>query len=196
MARQLTSKQKRFVENYILRSMSIAESVRRANYAIKSGRSEDYASLGCRMLKTERVAYAVSKLREKQFAKDLLTFSEKRSFLARAVRQDVTSESIPGDLIQEVREEVDQQGNVKRVVKLVNKLDALKEDNKMTNVYEDDKQVSNPFLFLVTLGSMGKQSGDVLQHGEVMSKGEVRSERVALQAPAPATISVDAELIP
>ena len=66
----------------------------------------------------------------------------------------------------------------------------------MTNVYEDDKQVSNPFLFLVTLGSMGKQSGDVLQHGEVMSKGEVRSERVALQAPAPATISVDAELIP
>lgn len=195
MSKPLNTRQRKFVENYALKGLSIAESVRRAGYSIASGKIEDASSYGCKLLKQERVKTYLAKLKERVFKETALSIAEKRSFLARAVRQDVTSGSIPGDLIQEVREEVDQQGNVKRVVKLVNKLDALKEDNKMTNVYEDDKQVSNPFLFLVTL-SMGKQSVEVLQQGEVMSKGEVRSERVALPVSAPATISVDAELIP
>ncbi len=195
MSKPLNTRQRKFVENYALKGLSIAESVRRAGYSIASGKIEDASSYGCKLLKQERVKTYLAKLKERVFKETALSIAEKRSFLARAVRQDVTSGSIPGDLIQEVREEVDQQGNVKRVVKLVNKLDALKEDNKMTNVYEDDKQVSNPFLFLVTL-SMGKQSVEVLQQGEVMSKGEVRSERVALPVSATTTISVDAELIP
>ena len=193
MSKPLNTRQRKFVENYALKGLSIAESVRRAGYSIASGKIEDASSYGCKLLKQERVKTYLAKLKERVFKETALSIAEKRSFLARAVRQDVTSESIPGDLIQEVREEVDQQGNVKRVVKLVNKLDALKEDNKMTNVYEDDKQVSNPFLFLVTLGSMGKQSGEVLQQGKV-AQGE-RSEHVALTASAPATINVDAKLV-
>ena len=180
---------------YIAEGESQARSYLKAGF--KANTIQQAGSNAIRLMRTERVASYLSKLKELNFAKDALSISEKRSFLARAVRQDLTSASIPGDLIQEVREEVDQQGNIKRVVKLVNKLDALKEDNKMTNVYEDDKQVSNPFLFLVTLGSMGKQSVDVLQHGEV-AQGE-RLERVALPASstasAPTTISVDAELV-
>ena len=65
----------------------------------------------------------------------------------------------------------------------------------MTNVYEDDKQVSNPFLFLI---SLGRQSVDVLPRGEVI-QGDVRSECVALPEPstetAPTTTSVDAEIV-
>jgi len=174
---------------YIAEGESQARSYLKAGF--KANTIQQAGSNAIRLMKTERVASYISKLKELNFARDALSISEKRSFLARAVRQDVTSSSIPGDLIQEVREEVDQQGNVKRVFKLVNKLDALKEDNKMINVYENDKQVSNPFLFLVTLGSMGKQSGEVLQHGDV-AQGE-RSECVALQEPT--TISVDAELV-
>lgn len=185
----LNRRQQLFAQ-YIAEGESQARAYLKAGF--KANTIQQAGSNAIRLIRTERVASYISKLKELNFAKDALSISEKRSFLARAVRQDVTSGSIPGDLIQEVREEVDQQGNVKRVVKLVNKLDALKEDNKMTNVYEDDKQVSNPFLFLVTLG---RQSGEVLQRGEVMSKGE-QVERVALPETAPATISVDAELIP
>ena len=189
----LNRRQQLFAQ-YIAEGESQARAYLKAGF--KANTIQQAGSNAIRLIRTERVAIYISKLKDLNFAKDALSISEKRSFIARVVRQDVTSESIPGDLIQEVREEVDQQGNVKRVVKLVNKLDALKEDNKMTNVYEDDKQVSNPFLFLVTLG---KQSSEVLQHGEVMSKGE-RVERVALPEPmpasAPTTNSIDAEMIP
>jgi hypothetical protein len=183
----LNRRQQLFAQ-YISEGESQARAYLKAGF--KANTIQQAGSNAIRLMRTERVASYLSKLKDLNFAKDALSISEKRSFIARVVRQDVTSASIPGDLIQEVREEVDQQGNVKRVVKLVNKLDALKEDNKMTNVYEDDKQVSNPFLFLVTLG---RQSVEVLQQGEVMSKGE-RVECVALPAPAPAT-SVDAELV-
>ena len=67
---------------------------------------------------------------------------------------------------------------------MVNKLDALREDNAMSGDRFSDRQpqASNPFLFLVTAF---KEQVEVLQHGE----------RVALPAPAPATISIDAELV-
>jgi phage terminase small subunit len=155
MSKPLNTRQKKFVDNYITRGMSISESVRRAGYSIKSGRSEDAGSYGCKLLRQDRVKAYVAKLREKAFAKDVLSVAEKRAFLARSVRADLTSGKVDGDLVQELKEEVDSEGNVRRTVKVVNKLDAIKEDNKMVGVYEDDKVAANPFLFLITLGKGG-----------------------------------------
>jgi len=182
MSKPLNTRQRKFVEFYALKGLSIAESVRRAGYSIASGKIEDASSYGCKLLRQDRVKAYLAKLKEKQFKEDALSFAEKRAFLARAVRADA-SKADP-DLVQEVREEVDQMGNVKRVVKLVNKLDALREDNAMSGDRFSDRQpqASNPFLFLVTAF---KEQVDALQ----------QVERVALPAPAPSTISIDAELV-
>ena len=153
MYKTLTTKQKRFVENHVTKGMSIAESVRRAGYAVKSGRSEDYGSLGCRMLKTERVSNYVLKLKKKVFAKDVLSVEEKRSFLARAVRADASNPD--PDLVQEMVETHGEHGSVKRV-KLVSKLEAINIDNKMAGDNFADRQdqaQTNPFLFLVNFFS-------------------------------------------
>lgn len=149
--RPLNTRQKRFIENHILKGMSIAESVRRAGYLISSGRSEDFSSWGCRLLKTPRVADEVQKLREKVFQKDALSFAEKRAYLARAVRCDASTPD--PDLVQELREEVDAEGNVKRTRKIVSKIDAIRVDNNMAgDNFADKHQASeNPFLLLVTL---------------------------------------------
>ena len=152
MYKTLTTKQKRFVENHVTKGMSIAESVRRAGYQVKSGRSEDYGSLGCRMLKTERVADYVLKLKRKAFLKDSLSLEEKRAFLANVVRYSPSQVNADSPLCQEYAEEVDQHGNVKRKVKLVSKIEAIRTDNNMAGDNFADKvgadQV-NPFSFLV-----------------------------------------------
>ena len=153
MYKTLTTKQKRFVENHVTKGMSIAESVRRAGYAVKSGRSEDYGSLGCRMLKTERVADYVMKLKRKVFAKDVLSVEEKRSFLARAVRADASNPD--PDLVQEMVETHGEHGSVKRV-KLVSKLEAINIDNKMAGDNYSDRsgnEIVNPFLAIISLFS-------------------------------------------
>jgi len=160
MTKILTSKQKRFIENHIIRNMSISESVRRAGYQVKSGRVEDYGSLGCRILKTERVAAYKKKLQEKSFSKDLLSIAEKRSFLARAVRSDASNPD--PDLVQEYAETTNEHGTSKRV-KIVSKLEALNIDNKMAGDYYSDRepQATNPFLFIV-----GLSKGLPMQHAQ------------------------------
>jgi hypothetical protein len=186
MSRQLTTKQKRFVENHINRGMSIAESVRRAGYAVKSARSEDYGSLGCRILKTERVSAYVSKLREKQFAKDVLSISEKRSFLARAVRTPVGEINEGSDLAQEVTISEGANGT-SRKVKAVDKLRAIELDSRIAGDFHADRNenVSNPFLFLVTLG---RDQSQAIQNAQPVS---LPASHPAL----PDSIPVDAELV-
>jgi phage terminase small subunit len=151
MKKPLNTRQKKFCDNYAFKGMSIAESVRRAGYLFKSGRSEDFGSYGCKLLKQERVSSYVQKLREKAFEKDALSFAEKRSFLARAVRADASNPD--ADLVQEVVETHGESGSSKRM-KIVSKLEAINIDNKMVgdNYADRSPAVSNPFLFLVTLG--------------------------------------------
>jgi len=158
----------------------MAQAHRRAGYSCPT--IEGHGANAIRLLKSERIQQELKKLKDKQFEKDALSYNEKRSFLSRVVRADASKAD--ADLIQEVREEVDQQGNVKRVVKLVSKMDALKEDNIMSGDRFSDRspQAMNPFAFIIQLG---RQQGEVLQHGE----------RVALPATAPATIEVDAEMV-
>ena len=177
--RPLNTRQKRFVENHILKGMSIAESVRRAGYLISSGRSEDYSSWGCRLLKTPRVADEVQKLREKVFSKDALSFAEKRAYLARAVRCDASNPD--PDLVQELREEFDAEGNVKRTRKIVSKIDAIRVDNNMAgdNFADKHQAAENPFLLLVTLSQADAHkaiqgaSGGAMQALPEQDQGEI-----------------------
>jgi len=152
MSKPLNTRQKKFVDNYVTKGLSIAESVRRAGYSTTSGKIEDLSSYGCKLLRQDRVKAYVQRLKEKSFNQDALSFAEKRAFLARAVRADATSPD--ADLVQEIREEVDAEGRVKRVRKMVSKLEALSLDNKMIgdNFADRTPQASNPFLLIVSLG--------------------------------------------
>jgi phage terminase small subunit len=164
----LNKRQISFVKAHILDGLSIGHSVLKAGYRISSGRIDDASSYGCKLLKQPRIKAFVSKLREKQHGEMVLTANEKRAFLARCLRADLSSGKVDGDLVQEVREEVDKEGNVKRVVKLVSKMDALREDNIMSGDRFQDRQpqASNPFLMIV---SLGKSSGPASLLGQSQS---------------------------
>jgi len=176
MTRALTTKQRRFVENYVTKGLTISESVRRAGYQFKSDRTEDYGSYGCKLLKQERISSYVSKLREKAFSREALSYAEKRAFLARAVRTPVGELHEASDLAQEVTITEGKEGT-SRKVKAVDKLRALELDSKLAGDFYADRepQANNPFLFIV---SLGKSAGDP----------------VSLPTPAP-TIEIEAQTL-
>jgi len=179
MTKPLNTRQKRFCDNYVTKGLSIAESVRRAGYLFKSGRSEDFGSYGCKLLKKDRVRSYVQKLREKAFAKDALSFAEKRAFLARAVRADASNPD--PDLVQEIVETHGEHGSSKRV-KIVSKLEAINIDNKMSgDEYRDRQpQASNPFLFIVSMGKATLQDAQqAASVGALPHQGEVIEAEVS-----------------
>jgi phage terminase small subunit len=165
--RPLNTRQKKFLDNHLIKGMSIAESVRRAGYSIRSGRSEDFSSLGCRILKTPRVASEVQKIREKAFSREALSYAEKRAFLARAVRTSVGEIHEGSDLAQEVTITEGKEGT-SRKVKAVDKLRAIELDSKLAGDFYADRtpQASNPFLMIV---SLGKSAGPASLLGETQA---------------------------
>ena len=175
--RNTLNKRQQLFCQYLIEGESQAQSYLKAGF--KANTIQQAGSNAIRLMRTERVSSYLSKLKDIQFTKQALSFAEKRAFLSRVVRADASKAD--ADLIQEVREEVDQQGNVKRVVKLVSKMDALREDNVMTGdrFADRDTQVNNQFTFLINLG---RQTGEIVQ-----------GERVAL--PASQTV-IDAEILP
>jgi len=158
-SRPLNLRQRKFVENHILKNMSIAESVFRAGYSIASRKVEDASSYGCKLLRQDRVKAYVSKLREKSFEGMELSYKEKRAFLARAVRTSVSEIGSSSDLAQEMIEEVDAHGNVRRKVKAIDKLRAVEIDNRMSgdNFADREPQNSNPFMLIVAMGKDAEQ---------------------------------------
>ena len=186
MSKPLNTRQKKFVDNYVTKGLSIAESVRRAGYSTTSGKLEDLSSYGCKLLRQDRVKAYVARLKEKAFKQDVLSFSEKRSYLARCVRTSVDQVGASSDLAQEVVEEVDTSGNVKRKIKVVDKLRALELDNKMSgdNFADRSPQVSNPFTLIIALGKTPAQTSLMDDARQAVSVG---------QLPHPPTI--DAELV-
>jgi len=187
MSKPLNTRQRKFVENYVNKGLSIAESVRRAGYSIASGKIEDASSYGCKLLRQDRVKAYLAKLKEKQFSKDVLSMAEKRAYLARAVRTPVGEITEASDLAQEVTFSEGKEGS-SRKVKAVDKLKAIELDSKIAGDFYSDRspQAMNPFAFIIQLG---RQQGEVLQQGE----------RVALQVQSTKqegdAISVDAELV-
>lgn len=169
--RTLNTRQLKFCRLYA-QGESIAQSHRRAGYSCPT--IEGHGANGIRLLKSERIQKEIAKLREKQFQKDALTFSEKRAYLARAVRASVDAVGASSDLAQEVSEEVDHEGRVKRKVKVVDKLRALELDNKMSgdNFADRSPQANNHFSFIVSLSKTEGQAdalGD-LQQAESVSR--------------------------
>jgi len=131
-------------------------------------------SAACKLEKDPRIASYISTLREAAFKDVALSFSEKRAFLARAVRTSVDQVGAGSDLAQEVSEEVDSSGNVKRKIKVVDKLRALELDNKMSgdNFADRSPQVSNPFTLIIALGktpAQGQALDDARQAASVGS---------------------------
>jgi phage terminase small subunit len=144
----LNTRQLKFIK-LLVQGESMAQAHRRAGYSCPT--IEGHGANAIRLLKSERIQKELQKLKDKQFSKDVLSFNEKRSFLARAVRADANNPD--ADLVQEVVETHGESGSSKRV-KIVSKLEAINIDNKMVgdNYADRSPAVSNPFLFLVTLG--------------------------------------------
>ena len=184
MSRPLNTRQKKFVDNYVTKGLSIAESVRRAGYSTTSGKLEDLSSYGCKLLRQDRVKAYVQRLKEKQFKQDALTFAEKRSYLARAVRASVDQVGASSDLAQEVVEEVDQEGRVKRKVKVVDKLRALELDNKMAGDTFADRQpqASNPFMLIVSLGKTAGNTSLMDDARQAVSVGQLPHPPLVIDA--------------
>jgi phage terminase small subunit len=189
-SRPLNLRQRKFVENHILKGMSISESVFRAGYSIASRKVEDASSYGCKLLRQDRVKAYVSKLREKSFEGMELSYKEKRSFLARCVRTSVSAINADSDLAQEVVEEVDAHGNVRRRVKAVDRLRALEVDNKMAGHDWKDRepQNSNPFMLIVAMGRDAEQFKIANGNGNGIGNG--------ITPASPITIEAKSEVIP
>jgi phage terminase small subunit len=145
-------------------------------------------SSACKLEKDPRIASYISTLREAAFKDVALSFSEKRAFLARAVRTSVDQVGASSDLAQEVVEEVDTSGNVKRKIKVVDKLRALELDNKMSgdNFADRQPQVSNPFTLIIALGKTA---------GNTSLMDDARQAASVGQLPHPPLV-MDAEVVP
>jgi hypothetical protein len=149
---------------------------------------EDAGSAACKLEKDHRVITMIQTLKEASFVKDALTFAEKRSYLARCVRTSVDAVGASSDLAQEVVEEVDQEGRVKRKIKVVDKLRALELDNKMSgdNFADRSPQAQNPFMLIVSLGKTPAQGHALDDARQAASVGSL---------PYPVPIVIDAEVV-
>ena len=147
--RHTLNKRQELFCHYLVDGNSQAQSYLKAGF--KANTIQQAGSNAVRLLKTERVSSYLSKLKDIKFTKDALSFAEKRAYLARAVRCDASNPD--PDLVQEMREEVDAQGNIKRTRKIVSKIDAIRVDNNMAgdNFAYKHQASENPFLLLVTL---------------------------------------------
>jgi len=186
--KSLNARQQKFCNLYVFGDTAgnISQSHRKAGYACPT--IEGHGANGLRLLKSERIQNEISKLREKSFEKTVLSFNEKRSYLARCVRTSVDQVGSSSDLAQEVSEEVDSSGNVKRKIKVVDKLRALELDNKMSgdNFADRSPQVSNPFTLIIALGKTPAQGQALDDARQAVSVG---------QLPHP-PIVMDAEVVP
>jgi hypothetical protein len=143
----LTTKQLAYC-TYRAKGENKARSYLLAGY--KAANSEQAGSAACKLESDNRVSSYISTLRESSFLKEALTLAEKRAYLARAVRCDVSNADV--DLVQEVSETANEHG-VSKKVKVVDKLRALELDSKIAGDFYSDRepQVSNPFMFIVSL---------------------------------------------
>jgi len=122
----------------------------------KANTIEQAGSGAYKLEQDPRVSQYISTLQESSFIKEALSVAEKRAFLAATVRANPLDPDLPGHLIQEARTEVDPAGNVKKVIKLPSKLEAINIDNKMAGDNYADRaggEIINPFLAIVSLFS-------------------------------------------
>ena len=147
----LNARQRKFVK-LIAQGETQAQAHKKAGF--NNTTIEGHGANAIRLLKNERIQEELQKVKDKVTQKTVLSVEAKRRFLHDIVHANPLDPDLPGHLIQEARTEVDQSGNVKKVIKLPSKLEAINLDNKMTQVYEtrDDRE-TNPFLAIISLFS-------------------------------------------
>jgi hypothetical protein len=149
--RNTLNKRQQLFCHYLTEGDSQAQSYLKAGF--KANTIQQAGSNAIRLMRTERVSSYLAKLKEVQFTKQALTYSEKRAWLARAVRTPVGELHEGSDLAQEVTIIEGKEGTTKRI-RGVDRLRALELDSRLAGDFYADRtpQASNPFLLIVSLG--------------------------------------------
>lgn len=160
--------------HYLTEGESQAQSYLKAGF--KANTIQQAGSNAIRLMRTERVASYLSKLKDIQFTKQALSYAEKRAFLSRVVRTPVGELNEGSDLAQEVTITESKEGTSKKI-KAVDKLRAIEIDSKLAGDFYSDRepQANNPFLFIVSLSKQNQispVSGQVIEtKPELLSEG-------------------------
>ena len=171
---------------YLAEGESQARSYLKAGF--KANTIQQAGSNAIRLMRTERVASYLGKIKEIVFKNQVLSFNEKRAIISRMVKAAPSEVGADSMLAQSYTEEVDVQGNVKRKVVLPDKARLIDLDNRMAgdNFADRSPQVSNPFTLIIALGKTPAQGQALDDARQAASVG---------QLPHPAPIVIDAEVI-
>jgi len=176
----LNTRQRKFVK-LIAQGETQAQAHKKAGF--NNTTIEGHGANAIRLLKNERIKEELQKVKDKVTQKIVLSVEAKRRFLHDLVHANPLDPDLPGHLVQEARTEVDQSGNVKKVIKLPSKLEAINIDNKMAGDNYADRTGAdqvNPFSFIVQLFSPG-------------TPGQLPAVPAA---PASLPAPIDAEIVP
>ena len=144
---KLSPKQSQFVK-YHLEGLPLSKAYLLSGY--KSSSVENAASDACRLIKTPKISQAIQKAKEVEWEKTVMSLAERKAFLSQVARTPAGQVDKDSPLCQEYSEDVDQMGNVKKRVKMPNKLEAVNILSKLSGDYEKGtEQQTNPFQFLV-----------------------------------------------
>jgi len=144
---KLSPKQSQFVK-YHLEGLPLSKAYLLSGY--KSSSVENAASDACRLIKTPKISQAIQRAKEIEWEKTVMSLAERKAFLSSVARTPAGQVDKDSPLCQEYSEDVDQMGNVKKRVKMPNKLEAVNILSKLSGDYEAvTEQQTNPFQFLV-----------------------------------------------
>jgi len=169
---------------YIAEGESQARAYLKAGF--KANTIQQAGSNAIRLMRTERVASYLGKVKEIVFKNQVLSFNEKRAIISRMVKAAPSEVGADSMLAQSYTEEVDVQGNVKRKVVLPDKARLIDLDNRMAgdNFADRSPQAQNPFALIIQLG---KTAGTSLMD-------DARQAVSVGQLPHPAMV-IDAEVV-
>ena len=181
--RDLNHRQRRFCQLFTSGETAgnIAQSHRKAGYICPT--IEGHGANGIRLLKSERIQKEITKLKEKSFSREALSYAEKRAFLARAVRTPVGELHEGSDLAQEVTITECKEGTTKKI-KALDKARLIEIDNRMAghDFRDREPQANNPFLFIVSLGKSAGVASLPTSHSPVIEAEAVEVAESAKEA--------------
>ena len=172
---------------YLAEGESQARAYLKAGF--KANTIQQAGSNAIRLMRTERVASYLGKIKEIVFKNQVLSFNEKRAIISRMVKAAPSEVGADSMLAQSYTEEVDVQGNVKRKVVLPDKARLIDLDNRMSgdNFADRSPQVSNPFTLIIALGKTA---------GNTSLMDDARQAVAVGQLPNPSPLVMDAEVVP
>ena len=117
-------------------------------------------------------------MREASYLGDAMSLAERRATLASIVRTPLSQITPESPLCVEFSESVDQSGNVTRKAKKNSVIDAIKLDSQLAGELngELNKQLTNPFLFLVSFGKPFERVAFNAKGDEVIQNEAIQGE--------------------